>query len=105
MWSSSFPKNKKSSSVNGACSCERTLERIDVESFVLPRQLLSFEKVLDVRPLGVVRGDDAEGHVPQFIQPSELHDNMSFFTILLTSIREPLKRQKSIVLQSNYDPF
>ena len=65
MWSSSFPKNKKeSSSVNGACSCEQTLERIDVENFVFPRQLFSFEGVLDERPLAVIRGNDAEGQVP-----------------------------------------
>jgi len=66
------------------------LERIDVEDFVFPRQLLLFEAALNVRPLAIIRGDDTEGHATRFIQLNELHDNMSFFVILVTNVRKAL---------------
>ena len=61
IWSSSFPDNTKVRFHRQRLFLGRTLERVDVEDFVLPWEILSLEIVLDERPLGIIRGNDAEG--------------------------------------------
>lgn len=53
------PWQSKSLPVDNTCSWERTLERIDVEDFGLPCQILDFELCLYARPLAIVGGEDA----------------------------------------------
>jgi hypothetical protein len=59
-----------------------TLEAIDIEDGVLPREVLVFQRPLDQAPLSVVRCDDGEFQV-LIVRLDEVYDSATLAFVLV----------------------